>query len=260
MSVADTKRPLALITGGMRRLGAIIAIKLAMAGYDLALSSHAGSAKKPALSDALAQSDGAHQDFIADLSDPTASPKLIHDVITYFGRAPDVLVNNAAMFGQDQWPGMTADTLEAHFRLNLFSPLLLSTALVDAAGEGAGGGLRPAIINILDQRITNPHGDQLSYTLSKQALAASVRSMAAAFGPRARVNGVAPGLVISTEDYDAALEKRLADMMPLGALPDPFSVADAVCYLASATDVTGQILYVDGGAHLKSFDRDFMFL
>lgn len=260
MSGADDKRPLALITGGMRRLGAVIAIKLTMAGYDLALSSHAGGAKQPALLDALAQSGGAHHGFIADLSDSAAPPKLIQDVTAHYGRTPDVLVNNAAMFGQDQWPGMTADTLNAHFRLNLFAPLLLSTALVDAASGGTSGSARPTIINILDQRITNPHGDQLSYTLSKQALAASVRSMAAAFGARARVNGVAPGLVISTEDYDAVLEKRLADMMPLGKLPGPQSVADAVYYLANASDVTGQILYVDGGAHLKSFDRDFMFL
>ncbi len=251
-----TQRPLALITGGMRRVGAFIAIKLTMSGYDLALSSHIEGDMKPALADALVASGGTWHGFIADLSDPAEAPQLMEDVTKHFGRTPDLLVNNAAMFGQDQWPQMTAETLEAHFRLNLFSPLLLSTALVDVAGEGA----RPAIVNILDQRITNPHADQVSYTLSKQALAASVRSMAAAFGPRARVNGVAPGLVISTEDYDAALEQRLADMMPLGALPDPSGVADAVHYLSAAKDITGQILFVDGGAHLKSYGRDFMHL
>ena len=101
---------------------------------------------------------------------------------------------------------------------------------------------------------------QISYTLSKQALAASVRSMAASFAGRARYNGVAPGLVISTDDYSAEQEVRLAGMMPLGALPSPSAVADAVVYLAKAQDVTGQIIFVDGGAHLKSFDRDFMHL
>ncbi len=257
MNAAKTnKRPLALITGGMRRVGAFIAIKLTLAGYDLALSSHAEGNMKPALRDALSASGADWRGFIADLSDPASAPQLIADVTAHFGRAPDVLVNNAAMFGQDCWPEMTPETLEDHFRLNLFSPLLLTTALVQAAGQGA----RPAVINILDQRITNPHADQISYTLSKQALAASVRSMAAALGPRARVNGVAPGLVISTDDYNAALEGRLADMMPLGELPDPSGVADAVHYLAEAKHVTGQILFVDGGAHLKSFDRDFMHL
>jgi pteridine reductase len=84
--------------------------------------------------------------------------------------------------------------------------------------------------------------------------------MATAFGARARVNGVAPGLVISTDDYDAEQERRLAAMMPLGVLPSPSGVADAVLYLAGANDVTGQTIYVDGGANLKSFDRDFMYL
>ncbi|MFC4293066.1 SDR family oxidoreductase [Sphingorhabdus arenilitoris] len=249
-------RPLALITGGMRRVGAYIAMKLAREGYDLALSTHQECDVKPLLLDVLTETDTRWKAFVADLSEPAAAPMLLDQVAHEFGRTPDLLVNNAAIFGQDGWQDMDVSSLESQFRLNLFSPLLLSRALVAAAGESA----RPAIVHILDQRIVNPHGDQISYTLSKQALAASVRSMAAAFGGRARVNGVAPGLVISTPDYDAALESRLAGMMPLGALPDPAGVADAVHYLAHAGHVTGQILYVDGGAHLKSFERDFMYL
>jgi NAD(P)-dependent dehydrogenase (short-subunit alcohol dehydrogenase family) len=159
------------------------------------------------------------------------------------------------MFGQDGWQAMDAASLEAHFRLNLFTPLLLAKALV-AAAEGA----QPAIVQILDQRIANPNGDQLSYTLSKQALAASVRSLAAAFGARARVNGVAPGLVLPTDDYDAAQMARLDAAMPLGALPTAAAVADAVLYLAGAKHTTGQIVFVDGGANLNSYPRDFMHL
>ncbi len=250
-----TTAPLAIVTGGKRRLGAEIAAKLAAAGYALALVSHIDSAPEAALTEALDGNQTQWHAFTFDLSagDPA---ELIGAVAGHFGRTPDVLVNNAAMFGQDDWQSMTLDTLEAHFRLNLFSPLLLAKALVHAAGAQA----RPAIVNILDQRIVNPHGDQMSYTLSKQALAASVRSMAAAFAGLARFNGVAPGLVISTDDYTQEQESRLAKMMPLGALPSPSAVADAVVYLANAQDVTGQVIFVDGGAHLKSFDRDFMHL
>lgn len=244
-------RPLALVTGGMRRLGAAIATKLADEGFDLALSSHGDGRLEAAL-----PADANWQHFAADLSDPANPAPLIKDVVGYFGRAPDLLVNNAAMFGQDDWQAMDAASLEAHFRLNLFSPLLLAKALVEAAGEDA----QPAIVHIVDQRVINPNGDQLSYTLSKQALAASVRSLATALGPRARVNGVAPGLVIPTDDYDDAQMEGLARAMPLGALPDPQAVAEAVVYLAGARHVTGQIIFVDGGANLKSFPRDFMHL
>jgi pteridine reductase len=249
-------RPLALVTGGMRRLGAIIAARLVEAGYDLALSSHGDGLPEAALAKTLASAGSQWQHFAADLSDPTQVEPLIAAVCDHFGRSPDLLVNNAAMFGQDDWAAMDASTLTAHFQLNLFAPVLLSKALVAAAGEGQ----QPAIVHILDQRIQNPNGDQLSYTLSKQALAQSVRTLAMAFGPRARVNGVAPGLVIPTDDYNDAQMERLASEMPLGHLPDPANVAEAVLYLANARDVTGQILFVDGGANLKSFARDFMHL
>ena len=250
-----TAQPLAIVTGGKRRLGAAIAAKLAGAGYALALVSHMDTPPDAALAAALELNTSEWHAFTFDLS--TGDPaKLLDMIATHFGRTPDLLVNNAAMFGQDDWQTMTLETLEAHFRLNLFAPLLLSQALVQTSGPQA----RPAIVNILDQRMVNPHCDQISYTLSKQALAASVRSMAASFAGRARYNGVAPGLVIATDDYTAQQETRLADMMPLGALPSPSAVADAVVYLAQAQDVTGQVIFVDGGAHLKSFDRDFMHL
>ena len=249
-------RPLALVTGGMRRLGAIIAARLAEAGYDLALSSHGDGKPEPGLAHVLEKSGLQWQHFAADLSDPLQAEELIQSLCSHFGRAPDLLVNNAAMFGQDDWSMMDAASLAAHFQLNLFSPLLLSKALVEAAGKDQ----QPAIVHIVDQRIQNPNGDQLSYTLSKQALAQSVRTLAMAFGSRARVNGVAPGLVIPTDDYDDRQMQLLASEMPLGNLPDPANVAEAVLYLAKARDVTGQILFVDGGANLKSFSRDFMHL
>lgn len=251
-----TQAPLALVTGGKRRLGAEIAKTLAKAGYALALVSHVDKAPDADLLQIIAEQNSEWHAFTCDLGNPENAGKLVSEVTAHFGRPVDLLVNNAAMFGQDDWHGMDVDTLEAHFRLNLFTPLLLAKEVAHAAE----GGPRPAIVHILDQRITNPHGDQVSYTLSKQALAASVRSMASSFGSAARVNGVAPGLVISTDDYDAVLEDRLAQMMPLGALPSPTAVAETVLYLARATDVTGQTIFVDGGAHLKSFDRDFMHL
>lgn len=242
-------RPLALVTGGMRRLGAVIAARLAAAGYDLALSSHTESGPQTGFGEATDW-----HIFVADLAEPSAPATLIEDVTAHFGRAPDLLVNNAAMFGQDDWAAMEAQTLEAHFRLNTFAPLLLSQALVKAALS------QVAIVHITDQRTKNPPVDQISYTLSKQALAASVRTMAKAFGAKARVNAVAPGLVIVTEDYASGQAERLVKMMPLKALPDPQGVADAVLYLANARHVTGQTLFVDGGAHLESFDRDFVHL
>lgn len=249
-------RPLTLITGGLRRLGAVIAARFAAAGHDLALVSHVDMEAEGELAAALSAGKGNWAPFLCDLSIPENAATLIAQVTGHFGRSPDNLVNNAAIFGQDDRHGMSPQTLAEHFALNNFAPVLLARELADAAGPE-----KPvSVVHILDQRIRNPHGDQLSYTLSKQALASSVRTLAAAFAPYVRVNGVAPGLVIETGDYDAAQLGRLSAMMPLSRLPRPENVAEAVLYLTGAADVTGQILYVDGGAHLKAFDRDFMHL
>ena len=61
--------------------------------------------------------------------------------------------------------------------------------------------------------------------------------------------------------FDAADKaQRLADAMPLARLATPDEIAAAVLYLARAKSVTGQVLYVDAGARLDSYDRDFMHL
>lgn len=246
--------PLALITGGKRRLGAAIAERLAKAGYALALVSHLDKQPEASLLAVLEEQQSEWRAFVADLGNPENASSLVASVSAHFGRAPDLLVNNAAIFGQDDVTSMDPASLDAHFRLNTFAPLLLSQALVKAASS------QVAIVHITDQRTQNPPADQISYTLSKQALAASVRTMAKAYGAKARVNAVAPGLVIVTDDYAPGQAERLADMMPLKTLPDPQGVAEAVLYLATARHVTGQTLFVDGGAHLQSFDRDFVHL
>jgi pteridine reductase len=134
--------------------------------------------------------------------------------------------------------------------------VMLTTGLAAAMPDGA----RACVVNILDQRIRHPGADQLSYTLSKQALSGATETLARALAPKVRVNAVAPGLTLPTEEYRPAQMVQLAKMMPLERLPDPDEIADAVLWLAGAESVTGQTIFVDGGASMKAFDRDFLFL
>ncbi len=245
-------RPLALVTGSFRRLGAAIAVRLAEGGYDVAL--HASRPGEPErVSVAAIEAAGARCEwFAADLADHDAAAELVPSVARRFGRRVDLLVNNASCFraSDDATPGMAS--LIAHFRVNAAAPFVLATAL---AGQGGS-----AVVNILDQRIAHPHRDQLAYTLSKQALAEATRTLAAALAPAVRVNGVAPGLTLATDDYDPAQLARLRELMPLDRLPTTADVADAVLFLATARSSTGQLLYVDGGAGLVRFERDFVHL
>ena len=247
---------LALVTAGMRRIGAAIAARLASEGWTLALHSRREETPEPELAALLAQDHCLWHGFTADFADGDHVEQLLPAINAHFGRLPDLIVNNASRFVWDDPVSITAEAIALHHAINVAAPVMLTTRFAAALPEGA----RAVVVNILDQRIRHPGGDQLSYTLSKQALAAATETLARALAPKVRVNAVAPGLTLPTQDYRPAQMVRLAAMMPLERLPDPDEIADAVVWLAQAEAVTGQTIFVDGGASLKQFDRDFMFL
>lgn len=247
---------LALVTAGFHRLGAAIAMRLAHEGWALALHGRKIETPDPNLAETLSQLGTPWQAFGADLSDDAAVAALMPDVIAHFGRVPDLIVNNASRFDWDDPQSATAAAMAAHFAVNAAAPVVLATALAGALAKGQTA----CVVNILDQRIRHPGGDQLSYTISKLALSGATETLARALAPQVRVNAVAPGLVIPTDDYLPEQMAALRDQMPLARLPEPADIADAVHWLANAALVTGQTIFVDGGAALKSFDRDFVFL
>lgn len=240
--------PLALVTGGCRRLGAAIAKRLARSGYALALHSGHRSTPDPDLAAVLGEARTDWAPFPADFAGTGTAEALFDRVGAHFGRTPDLLVNNAAIFGEDDLDSADRAGLDRHMAVNLAAPLALVRAM---AGAGKAG----AVVNVLDQRLMHLHPDQLSYSLSKAALAAL--STIAAQHPKLRVNAIAPGLTIPTDEYQADQLARLAALMPLARLPQPDEIADAVAYLA-ASSLSGQTLYVDGGAHLVAYPRDFV--
>lgn len=248
--------PLALVTGGHRRLGAHIAAALAHAGYRLAIHGSHDAEPDPHLATALTETGADWRGFVADFTDPASAEPLMAEVTARFGAPPDLLVNSASLFGQDRLENVTADDLSRHFAVNASAPALLSKAFVAAVG-GASERDR-SIVNILDQRLSHPHADQFAYTLSKFALAGLTRTGARTLCPAVRVNAVAPGLTLATPDYGAEHMARLSQSMPLQRLPRPQEVADAVLYLASARATTGQVIHVDGGAHMVSWPGDFV--
>jgi pteridine reductase len=113
-----------------------------------------------------------------------------------------------------------------------------------------------AIVNIVDTGAFQAWPGYVPYVASKAALASLTRGLAAAFAPRIRVNGVAPGAVLLPDGEDgedgeearAAAARRTA----LGRVGTPEDVAEAVLYLAGAAYVTGEIVRVDGGQHLRA--------
>jgi NAD(P)-dependent dehydrogenase (short-subunit alcohol dehydrogenase family) len=237
----------------LHRVGAAIAAALAGAGYDLALHRRREGEPDADLAAAIADSGIVHAIFSADLGETGAAETLFANVTRQFGRPPALIVNNASLFAEDGITALDGATLDAALSVNLRTPVLLAQALFASGGTGA-------VINILDQRVINPVPDQIAYTIAKQALWQATRTLAVACAPHVRVNAVAPGLTLPTPDYEDGRMERMAGLMPLQRLAAPQDIADAVLFLARAESVTGQTIFVDAGANLRGFDRDFAHL
>lgn len=252
-----TPRPLALVTGGLHRIGAAIAARLGGAGYDLALHCRSDAVADPALVVALTAAGARWHIVRADLTEAGAADRLFDGACDAAGRVPTLLVNNASLFTDRDMAALDEGELTRSLAVHLVAPVLLAQRLwhgVLAAGSAG------AVINILDQRVRQPVPDQIAYSLGKQGLSEATRTLALAMTPQVRVNAVAPGLTLPTDAYEPGRMERMAGLMPLGALPTPDSIADAVAYLAAARHVTGQTIFVDGGANLRGFERDFAHL
>lgn len=253
---------IALVTGAAKRVGRAIAIGLAKDGWDVAI--HYGNSKDAAeqtVKDILAtgQRGVALQ---ADLSKEDEANQLIARCVESLG-LPTCLVNNASLFQYDVASSFSYAALDRHMLTNVAAPLILSRDLYrlhaknrvqDAVGPSG------VVINLLDQKLANLNPDFLSYTLSKAALHSATTLLAQSFAPNLRVVGIAPGITMVSGDQSDDGFAKAHSMTPLGKSSTPDDIAGAVIYLANSNAVTGTTLYVDGGQHLLSTDRDVMFL
>ena len=251
-----SERPVALVSGGARRVGRTIALELAAHGWDVALH-YRGSAADAADTLLALRGHGADGEaFAADLADEAACRALVPAVCGHFGRLHAV-VNNAALFEHDDVASFGHAPMQRHWRTNVAAPVLLAHAL-HVHCEAVDG--RACVVNLLDQKLWNPNPDYLSYTLSKAALEAATTLLAQALAPRVRVCGVAPGVTLPSGPMDQAAFERAWRMTPLQRSSSAQDVAHAVRFLLEAPAVTGTTLLVDGGQHLSHQPRDVMFL
>lgn len=116
------------------------------------------------------------------------------------------------------------------------------------------------IVHILDQKLSNLNPDYFSYTLSKSALDTAVKMQAMYFAPQIRVMGIAPGITLTSGDQSADGFAQAHQEVLLGQSSTPKDIAQAVLFLNQASAMTGDVIYVDGGQHLQTSQRDVMFL
>jgi pteridine reductase len=241
-------RPVALITGAGRRVGAVTARTLHAAGYDLALHYRRSADDARALADELERQRGGSTLLLqAELADLPALPAMIEQLLAHYGRL-DALVNNASAFFPTPLGTATPQQWDALFASNAQAPFFLSQAAIPALREARGG-----IVNMVDIYAERPLAEHPLYCMAKAALAAMTRSLALELGPEIRVNGVAPGAVLWPSDGKPyADQQTMLARTPLQHAGTPEDVAGAVLWLLrDAPYVTGQIIRVDGGRTLS---------
>ncbi len=240
-----TEHRVALVTGGARRLGRAISLKLARAGYAVAIHCNESVREAEELASLIIAEGGRTAIVSADLADPVSVESILPAASAQLG-AVNLLVNNASTFIKDSVTSLDVPTWNRQFSVNVRAPSVLAGAMAHALPIGMTG----AIINLLDQRVWKLTPEYYSYTLSKTAMWAATRTMAQAFAPRIRVNAVGPGPTMANVHDGQELFQREADGTLLQHTVSPDEIAEAVLYLAEARSVTGQMLAVDSGQHL----------
>ena len=234
----------ALITGGARRIGAVVARVLHGAGMDIALTYHNSRSAAEALRDELnVQRPRSVQVFQCDLLVVKLHTRLVERVITTFGRL-DALVNNASTFYPTVIGSVTENAWDDLIGTNLKAPLFLTQAA--SAHLAACHG---AVVNVSDIYGVKPLQQYAVYCAAKAGLIMLTKSLARELGPDVRVNSVAPGAVLWPErGVDELSRQRIVSRTALRRQGAPEDVARAILFLLrDATYTTGDVVYVDGG-------------
>lgn len=230
-----------LITGAARRVGRALA--LARAGADIILH-HASSPVEAAQTAGEINQMGRRAWVLqADFSDPASLEGFIERAAAL---APIfALVHNAAIFEPLDLVHTTLADWQRHMDINLTAPFILSRDFARLHPPGEKG----RIVTILDWRALRPLGDHFPYTISKAALAAMTRSLAAALAPNITVNGLALGAILPPSDgSDTAW---VESEVPARRWADLDEVGRSLLFLLDGPEyITGEILHLDGGRHL----------
>ena len=249
---SDRSRPVALVTGGARRIGAAIVRRLHAEGFDIALHFRASTADATALAAELeGHRRGSTLLLQADLTEFDRLPELVAGTLGRFGRL-DALVNNASEFFPTAFGTSTPAQWDALFAANARAPFFLAQAAAPHLRATRG-----AIVNLTDIHGERPLRAHAIYGMSKAALLQMTRALALELAPEVRVNAVSPGAILWPEasgknsDKDDAVQQAVLARTPLARTGTPEEIAGAVRWLlCEATYTTGQVIRVDGGRTL----------
>ena len=247
----------AIVTGGGRGIGRAAALRLAEAGYEVAIWDVDGEAAGAAAADVAARGGRARATAI-DVADETAVEAAV-SALEDSSPPISVLVNNAGILRLTPIDGLDLADWDQVIRVNLRGPLVCTRAVVPGMKRRERG----AIVNVVSNVVAAARLHNGAYAAAKSGLLGLTRVLALELAPhRIRVNAISPGStrteLMDTYDDDmlgsllkGSLEKYRIGI-PLGRFADPADHAGVVAFLVSdsAAHITGQNLFTDGGQTL----------
>lgn len=245
-----TQFPLALVTGAARRLGRAFALTLAHRGYAILLHYHASELHAEQTALELRSLGAPVFPVRADLTDSAQVESLFQSLDSILADPANpltslrVLVNSAALMRAADLRSTSVAVWDEIFDLNLRAPFLCAQK---AFRRMEAGGL---IVNITDIAAEKVWTRFAAYTVSKAGLESLTKIMARAFAPKVRVNAIAPGLVLPSNDMPPEDWSRLVSRLPIQRAARLDEVARSLEFLLDNDYITGQTLTVDGGYSL----------
>ena len=238
---SDLHGKVVLVTGGAKRVGRGIALRLASEGARVAIHFHTSEAEAR---QTAAECGGAEL-FRANLERVTEIERMFGEVEARCGRL-DGLVNNAARFARVDPLEITEADWDFIHAVNLKATFFCCREAARLMQKSGGG----RIVNISSLGGLRPWAEHAHYCASKAGVIMLTKALAKAWAPKITVNSVAPG-VIPFPDIDAR-GKAMIESTPARRGGTPEEVADAVIYFLRASEfVTGQVVAVDGGLSLR---------
>lgn len=239
----------ALVTGAAKRIGRGIALALAHAGADVAITYNRSAAEAEQTVFELEQVGVRACAIACDLHIPADVTAAVETAACFFGKPPglDLLINNAGAFESVSLEALTPGQWDAMFSTNTRAPWLMAQAALPWLRASPRGG---RIVNVGSLGGMHPWATHGHYCASKAALHMLSQTMAKAWAPEVAVNCIAPGMIVMGAEAGKGYE-HLAEKTPMRRNGTVEDVTEVALFLSSASMfLTGQVIAVDGGLGL----------